>query len=56
MLAFKGRRKFALFLICAGTPLPPSDCSLLLSVLSRLSPVFRLVVVALGYLARALGD
>ena len=54
--ALRGRRKIALFLLCAGTPLPPTGCSLLLSILSRFSPIFRLVVVALGYLAGALGD
>ena len=54
--ALRGRRKIALFLLCAGTPLPPPDCSLLLSICSRLSPFFRLVVVALGNLAGTLGD
>ena len=54
--ALRGRRKIALFLLCAGTPLPPPDCSFLLSICSRLSPIFRLVVVALGNLAGTLGD
>jgi hypothetical protein len=48
--------EISLFLLCAGTPLPSSDCSFLLSIRPRLSPVFRLIVVALGDLAGTLGD